>query len=363
MSEPFLVRGDHLLFKTIRRYSVVSILIISCFLSAFIALFNGVTTSLQTNQLIKLQNKYSYLNEVRVSISFSQPITLSELIKLVDGVSSSNIMLNNMTIYFDQINSVYRPQVILVHNEPLSIPSSKELSDLPDQTIVASKSVLNNNNYLSVNGVDYTIFNTLDDTSYPFTKGLFILNGVDYFKAFPDATNDIQQIELTIASNKDNVYSAYTKIKDNLKYLNVQSQIFNSDIQTQTSVFQSMLNQENLLAIGLFIFALLNTSIISYYWITVRRYEIAVRKAFGHTNTSIAKLLFFELLNLITFAAITCLAIQFSLSFFQSSALNISEYLLLFSIFVIAIFITIIISMIVPLKYILKIQPSEGVKS
>ena len=50
-------------------------------------------------------------------------------------------------------------------------------------------------------------------------------------------------------------------------------------------------NEQTILGILLYLFAVINVTIVSYYWINVRKRELAIRKAFGQTNMEIILML------------------------------------------------------------------------
>lgn len=350
------------MLKILKRYSIVGTLIVLCFFSAFIALCNGLLSTIQASTLIFKENDYAYSNEVQVTIRTSEKITPDILFKLMDNVDVCNIYIKNMEIYFEQIDSVYKPDILLKQNEVLSIPTNKPISVIPTGSIIAPSANIDSKEQLSIHGKVFSIYDKMNTNEFPFITGLFILNAKDYFDAFPEALNNTNEISLRIASNKDDVYSAYSQIKTNTQMLLPDSKIYNSDITYTNSIFQSVISQENLISIGLFLFALINTIIISYYWVIVRRHEIAIRKAFGASNFSIIKLITIELLQLIGFSAALALACQILIWKIQGNNISMQISIIMVVVLLLSITIAIIISMIVPVYHILQIQPSEGVK-
>ncbi|WP_058484954.1 FtsX-like permease family protein [Defluviitalea phaphyphila] len=348
------------MFAVIKRYSNVSVLIIICFFSAFIALYNGITSTLQVVHTIREKNEYVYRNQVRATIFLPKPISPQELLMLMKDVDTCNVVLDNMPLYFDQIDNVFNPEVVLKQNEPFSLPSSERIDSLKKFSLIASETTIKGNKKLSINGITFDIQNILDDKTYPFVNNLFIINGEDYFYIFPNRIDEQDRLYINIYSNKNNVYSAYTKIQKSLEELIPEARITSSDVITRENIFEGVFNQDNVIFIGLFAFALLNTIILSYYWVVVRRHEIAIRKAFGYTNFSVIVLLSKELFQLIFISAILSIITGISLSFTQIQ--NFEKFVPMAIGFIIAMGIAVIISMIIPAVYILNLQPSEGVK-
>lgn len=348
--------------KILKRNSVVGALIILCFFSAFIALCNGLLSTVQASSLIQKENQYAYGNAVQATIRTAEVITPDTLIELMNSISTCNIYLENMEIYFDQIDSVYRPDIVLKQNEALSLPTVKAVSKLPAGNLIAASSNVAGYNKLTIHGKTFIVFDRMDTGQYPFAAGLFVMNAGDYFEAFPDILNDTNEITLRIASNKDDVYSAYSLIQKNLQTLLPEAKIYNSDIVSADSIFQTILSQENLISVGLFLFALMNTIIISYYWVVVRRHEIAIRKAFGANNFALIGLMAGELLKLIGLSAVLALLVQALIWSIQGNRFDLQGSIIMAVVLLLAISIAVIIAMIVPVHFILQIQPSEGVK-
>jgi ABC-type antimicrobial peptide transport system permease subunit len=309
---------------------------------------------------MKEENEYAYRNQVRVTVFLSKPISPAELLMLMKDVDTCNVVLDNMPLYFDQIDNIFKPEVILKQNEPFSVPASVSIDSLSKLSLIASETAIRGNKYLSINGITLDIQNVLDDKTYPFVNNLFIINGEDYFEIFPNGIDTAQQFDIYVSSNKNDVYAAYSRIQKNLEVLMPDARIGSSDVITQENIFDGVFTQENIIFVGLFAFALLNTMILSYYWVVVRRHEIAIRKAFGYTNFSVIVLLSKELLQLISISAIVSIITGISLSFTQTQIVD--KYIPIALGFLIAIGVSVIISMIIPAVSILQIQPSEGVK-
>ena len=76
----------------IKRYTVVSIFIIICFLSAFIALYNGITASNEIIRQINEQNKYQYVYQEEIMIDFKDyTVKYEDLNNMVCNINESNI--------------------------------------------------------------------------------------------------------------------------------------------------------------------------------------------------------------------------------------------------------------------------------
>ncbi len=93
------------MIKMIKRYSVVSALILLCFFSAFFALCNGLLSTARVNDLIKTENQYAYTEELKVSIRAAKNITAEEILQIANSAEKCNVYLDtamnsSMVVYF-----------------------------------------------------------------------------------------------------------------------------------------------------------------------------------------------------------------------------------------------------------------------
>lgn len=350
------------MFKMLKRYSAVGILVFLCFFSAFLALCNGLLSTSKTSSLIRERNQYAYNNELRVFIHSPESISSDTLFQLVDSVEQSNIYIEDMRIYFDEVEGLFKPKVILKQNESLSLPIDKNADALPKNSIIISSNITGELNALNVHGETLRIYDKIDVEKYPYATGIIDINAKEYFHVFPDALDGITDVSLIIAANNVNVYSIYEQIQKNSEDLSSNLNIFCSEVKTTQDIFTGALTSENLLSIGLFLFALINTLIISYYWVVVRRHEIAIRKAFGASNIKIIKLMMAELAQIISLSAVAAVLIQCIIWGLQDNSIGLYDSMFLMIGLLHSISIASFVVMIVPVRIILNIQPSEGVK-
>lgn len=348
--------------KILKRYPTVAAMIILCFFSAFIALCNGLLTMSQTSNLIQLKNQYAYQSEIRITLRTSETITIDQLHQIVSNVDECNVIVENMRIYFAEIDGLYCPDVVLCQNEPLSIPTTNEISKIQEGEIIGASNTVGDNTSLNCKGKSFVLCDIMDVEQYDFVRSLFVINAADYFSIFPNALMENDEVTLKVSSNKYDVYDTYAQIRANTIAHFPNAIIRGSELENQKDIFQNTLSQETILSTGLYLFAILNSTLISYYWIVVRKREIAIRKAFGATNFSVASLMFRELMILIGFAAVLASVVQIIIWVLQDNILNVYNYFHIAIILLGAIILAVIIAVIVPVKYILSIQPSEGVK-
>lgn len=350
------------MFGVMKRYSIVALLVFFCFFSAFLALCNGLLATSRTSSLIRERNQYAYNSELRIFINSPDSLSTDTLFQLVDSVEQCNIYVENMRIYFDEVEGLFKPKVILQQNESLSLPALKNMDTLPEKSIIISSNIASKLNDLNIHGEKFSIYDKIDVSRYPYATGIIDINAEDYFRVFPDALDGMTDISLTIATNKANVYTAYQQIEDNAEKISSDLNIFSSEVKTTQNVFTGSLTSENLISIGLFLFALINTLIISYYWVIVRRHEIAIIKAFGAGNAQIIKLMMSEFARIISLSAVFAVLVQCSVWKLQGYSIRLSDSVFLITGLLLSISVASFVVMIIPVRIILNIQPSEGVK-
>lgn len=352
------------MIKLFRRYSVVSVMITVCFFSAFLGLCGGLLSASEANEKARIKKEYAYSSETTVYIRSPKGMTFEELSQLVSSIKNGNIYLDEMRIWFNEIDGAFIPELLLKQNEPLSLPptvnGTKEINSIPENGIVCSTKKAECNE-LNVLGKTFEIIEKIDGEKYPFVTA-FYLNAEDYFKTFPNALGEGKSIKLIIDSNKTDTGEIYSKIKQNAENLFPGAEIFGSKRETKDTVIQSAEPMTNIIAAGLFLFALINSVTISYYWVNVRRREIAIRKAFGAGNLRIMGKMTAELLTLIGAAAVPALITQFAIRSLSGET-SFTDLLILAAGILAGITLAVIISMIIPARIIMGIQPSEGVRS
>lgn len=348
------------MIKILKRYTGVSVMILLCFFSAFMALCNGLMATAQAGDRIKRENQYAYMEELMAYIRLPEEVGETQVLTLCSDVDGCNVYLENMLIYFEEIDGAYRPDLILKQNEPLSLPTRRAVNTMPQGTLITSSKVPGET--LTIHGKRFSITQKMDHEVYPFVENAFVLRADDYFEAFPDALKGQGEISLRIAANRGSVEEAYKEIEKKLQEVLPGASIFGAKSDTKNTIFQSAVSMENLVSVGLFLFAGINVVVISGYWVMVRRREIAIRKAFGEGNLRIIRLMAGELLKLIGAAALVAGSLQLLIWQVQGSEISLVEAAILVGGLLFAVIPAILLAMVVPAGHILRIQPSEGVK-
>ncbi|WP_054750392.1 ABC transporter permease [Ruminiclostridium josui] len=131
-------------------------------------------------------------------------------------------------------------------------------------------------------------------------------------------------------------------------------------------IYQMALNPDILLIISIlgYIVSVVYAINMVSFWVEQRRYEIGVRKAFGHSNFTIALLIFQEMIGISSLAFIIGLIIQAILNLYINQIMGYTIILYIQNIIVglVAIVLTAILTSVWPVLKSLKIQPVEAMK-
>lgn len=125
-------------------------------------------------------------------------------------------------------------------------------------------------------------------------------------------------------------------------------------------------NMDLMIGVGflVYIVSIINSVNIVSFWVEQRRFEIGIRKAFGHSNINISMLLFCEILGISVVSCMTALVIQFFIGLLIKDIMGHSIRLYIQNIFIasLAVLITSLVTSLLPIIKSLKMQPTEAMK-
>lgn len=345
----------------LKRYKVVSIFIIICFLSAFIALYNGVVATNQIIEQVNAKNEYQYAYQEKFMVDFKDyEVNYEKLIGFVSNIKKGNISIDGLSLFLDQTSGVHYPKILLKQNEALSIPYKDNITKLPENNIILADNYIKESPVTS-NKYQLNVYAFLDTEKYSFTKGTIIIGAEDYFKIVNGVIEE-NILNFNVSSNKENVYQTSLELKKIIEQNYPNVAIYSIETTNNENIFQNSISGQSIIFIGLFMFALLNTMIISYYLVFVRKREIAIRKAFGFNNSRVIKMLMKDIGKLVILSAIMGIVLQLILDLVITHNFSFHNYITLLLPMIICIVISIVIAVIIPIRLVTKIDPAEGVK-
>lgn len=344
-----------------RRYTSISIYISIIFVCAFLALFNGFLMIVKFENKVRREQKYLYRYEAEVYL-VTDEIFPKQLLRLTEGIKECNIIIEGLRFFYDGWNGIYKPDIYLVENENLQFPVKNNIKHIPNGGIIVPDNVPISGKILKCHGVEIQIADYIDTNAFSDGAGTFLLNAEDYFEIFPDVITK-GELCMRVVSNKENVYNTCQVLKENLEKYFPDCQIVLQEIEREMpGLSDALMNETVLNSFLLYGFALINSMIISYYWVNIRRREIAIRKAYGSNNLTIGFLLERELLMIVGIAAIIAFGMEVVFQLAMGDSEDIFTYMSIGLGYLVLIILSTLFAMIIPMRSIMKIQPSEGVK-
>lgn len=178
--------------------------------------------------------------------------------------------------------------------------------------------------------------------------------------------NDLQLIVRSNQNPEKEINKFISYVKQDNQYANVQ--IVNETVNYETEK-NSREGVKEVLSFPykLFVLALINCIIVSYFWIYMKRKDISLRKALGASKLNLFSFIFCQLIVVAVFATICSILMQWVLSKLNNYILHFTFYNISLSFydFLISILITLAISMItsiIPFIHIMKIEPAKALK-
>lgn len=351
---------------------VISILLIS--------IGTSVVVALKESALIK--ENASPKNALEITYGFSKKISFDEQLRILTNISkNSGLMIpgNHLfiagdklkhpltAIYFQKESKWTYPYYDGRYFDINEIKAGANVI-LIGKNLLGFTRIKNNKRYLTIEGAEYEVIGVIGvNNKYSAWDSRLLMP----LASLPPS------IKSTIESNSTSII-LYNDLKPPLDDFNaIKNEIISVDSEASIFARESNTNQQNIMldlltrqdtlfmySILIYIIALINLVNITSFWINGRRYEIGVRKAFGHNNYHISIMLFSEMFLILIISVLIALTIQVILSQFFSAILDYPLGLTVYN-GIIAIIISLITSIatsIIPIIKAFRIQPVEIMK-
>lgn len=129
--------------------------------------------------------------------------------------------------------------------------------------------------------------------------------------------------------------------------------------ESSIPIFQTMQNTGLTLALSVYLFSVINSFVVSNYWIITKQRDFAIRKAFGWTNKQLIGLICKEMASILMVSLfisgiLLCLVAQTG-----SKMLSVKLTPFFILVTLLLLIITLALSVIVPARKIIRIEPAE----
>lgn len=132
-----------------------------------------------------------------------------------------------------------------------------------------------------------------------------------------------------------------------------------SEMDSETPIYLTMQNTGLSLALAIYIFSIANCLVVTNYWIITKRWDMAIRKAFGWSNWQLICLIISEMAGTLTISLVISAGLLAVLGNWNAAMFSIE----LTPFFVIGtcglLLFTLCVSVLIPVIQILKIRPAE----
>ncbi len=318
-----------------------------------------------------------------IDASFSARNYIDEMIKLCKKYQGNVLLSIPLWDDYDSSENVY---IYLNINEPVKIELENGDCDTIDSLGKASKGVYVaqskknliktrdgkdiiwlQNSEMNVLGIRKDFTYDMSDKSYiTFIDSIDKYHMESIYSMGSFALSGGDPMVFTFKSNKDDTLDSYNNIVKELKakgYIVTEHELSGEDIDERQSggiVYKDIMDKITMLLI---IFAVINCVYITRLWISRKKVEITIRKAYGQSTLKIGVMLAGQLVRFCVVSMVLAFVIQLvyrqitshSGMYVVISFMNVIEVLS-------AMLLLIIIMMIIPLFELKKIKPATGVK-
>lgn len=350
------------IFKKIFRYKLVSIYFIISQLIILMSVF-GVL-QIYNKAYAKENDRLKSIAKNRIELDVTTMGNKDLLSSIGNNVVTGNIVAENLSVEFTERGSSNKCEVLLVVNEELPYPLVEgHIPGAYDEDYGRNVVALGRdkyNNAYEKNGKKYV---TLAQEEYE-VVGVIGSNYSDYWdynivfniKCMGEKTKNAlctnnEQI-ITLYSNNydlnDSYKNAYQNIVDVDKLSNIVA--YNKADSGQSSIKQTLGREQLKTNIIVYVFCLLNSIIISMFWIIQRKKELIIKRIFGYGNVRLLLDILKENLILMCISLIIYMFIYFIFNFkkyINGEIIIYSNSTMILSV-VVLFFITLIITMIYP---------------
>lgn len=315
--------------------------------------------------------------------SFSARNYIDEMIKLCKKYQGNVLLSIPLWDDYDSSENVY---IYLNINEPVKIELENGDCDTIDSLGKASKGVYVaqskknliktrdgkdiiwlQNSEMNVLGIRKDFTYDMSDKSYiTFIDSIDKYHMESIYSMGSFALSEGAPMAFIFESNKDDTLDSYNNIVKELKakgYIVTEHELSGEDIDERQSggiVYKDIMDKITMLLI---IFAVINCVYITRLWISRKKVEITIRKAYGQSTLKIGVMLAGQLVRFCVVSMVLAFVIQLvyrqitshSGMYVVISFMNVIEVLS-------AMLLLIIIMMIIPLFELKKIKPATGVK-
>ncbi|WP_333860503.1 ABC transporter permease [Clostridium sp.] len=370
-----------LLIKQIKAHPIATIFLIFGYIISIILISFGTSNMVELKQLALERTEGAPKNALVVNLALGKKYSFDKILSIFEGMSEdTSVIFTNIYTYIDSSdsNQLYPISAELFYSKPnWTYPIySGRYYDVKDIETAAKVTLIgkdldkytykkNYKKYLKIYGEEYEVIGLIgkNKTDTPWdSRVLLPISSIPKMIRSEFETSGV--INCILHNNNITPTDDYNMIKRNVLSYNPNAIIQVSELESKNDVIANVVGNNDMLlyiSVLIYLISLINSINITSYWINDRKFEIGVRKAFGHTNFNIASLLFLEIILINLVSCLLSLLIQLILNCFTENILGYTTkvYVTNFIISLIVIFVSSFITSIIPIYKSLKIEPIE----
>lgn len=225
---------------------------------------------------------------------------------------------------------------------------------------------INGKRYVKLSGTSYEVIGVIGEKNKKTVWDKSVYFPINSLPDKDQSNLSGPQLQMVLYSRAESIDEQFEKVKALFSETGIDILQAQRVIPDKISFWQaiSFRYQDNLIVYIFFIVSLINSLNIAMSWVAERRYEIGIKKAFGHSDGNIIKNLFLEMFLLFSVGAILAAAIHFLIFKFLSKFISFGQVFFIEAVFVsmVLAFVSTILTIAFSVSKILSIQPAEAVK-
>lgn len=303
--------------RRVMHYKLSNLLLITGFVVSFICYFNCINLYHLKTTKKKEQSKYQYTNQMTLFCSnqTNEQFSLEPIFYNQEG----NLIVKDMETYRDAVVSVGITDVIVNQAEPLPYPVSEGILPETDKNITQPTIILgkehkkdtifqDNTYYYKIEGIPFQVCAFIGSES----SDLFDYNVILYYNGMPEALkhkiNFAEALQVLLGSDRIDTYLVYEEMQKRAEA--IDSYILVTALEQQHIAMEQNGGGNINYYFVIMLFCIVNSIIVSEFWIKGRYREIAIRKLLGYSDVKVFILLLKDMIKNTVSALIIALIIQ-----------------------------------------------------
>lgn len=362
------------IFRKIFRYKLTSIFFIIGQLIIYITIFGALAVYNRAYDKEKDRINAVYKNRIELEINMSKKADFMSF--FADSTNTGNAVISGkLALGIQELGTSVRSEIIIMSNEQMNyklesgrLPGENAKNGRLEVAVGRNKAkfatVENGKKYLVIEGDRYEISGILGSDKSDYWDNKVVLNIACLGDKTLNSLMKKMSYTVELGSNSYELDDTYKTVYGNIKSIDQDSVIKAKKlISNGESTLEKSMAKENMqVNVITYIFCVLNSMIISEFWIIQRRKEFAIKKALGMKNSKIIMEMFINITELSGISLIMFLLLNILSKVFVGSAfIDIKISFIMVLTVIAAIIVTVVASLIYPVYKIFHMNPAQQI--